>query len=249
MDEIMNAEQQDQGGAEVGLTDQTVADTGGDSVAETAAPMPDIEFDRNGQVVKVPFDQAKDYVSKGYDYTQKTQELAQMRESLKPYQEMESYLQANPDKAREVYNLLSGQAGQEIDPVQQKLAQQDMVLNQLVNQNAKATVDNMLSTINSDEKYEGLFKDKEMEEFLIANALQTRQMDMAGLKGVADRIHKKVLGFQVKSQKAGEQKVIQNLQSPTRKTEKGTGSFAPPAGFNPAKASWKELRERAESML
>ena len=248
MDELENAEQQGQETPEVGLTDQAGEAQGGDSVAPAAPSMPEIEIERDGQVIKVPFDQAKDYVSKGYDYTQKTQELARERDSLKPYQEMATYLQSNPDKAQQIYQMLTN-AGQDVDPVQQKLAHQEMILNQVIQQSSRRELDGMLDKIRGDEKFEGLFKDPDMEELLLAQALQTKRTDFEGLKSVATKIHKKILGVRVDSKKAGAQEVIKNLNSPTRKGESGTGSYAPPKGFDPAKASWKELNQRAVEML
>lgn len=247
--DLENTEQQGLETAEVGLTDQTADVQGGDSAETAATPEPEYEIERNGQVVKVPYSQAKDYVAKGYDYTQKTQELARERDSLKPYQEMASYLQANPDKAQAIYNLLSEQQAQGVDPVQQKLGHLEAMTNQLIQQNSQEKLNNMLSKIHNDEKYEGLFKDGDMEEILLATALQTKKFDESGLREVADRIHGKWLKANVESEKKGEQKVVKNLASPTRKGETGTGTFNPPKNFDPAKASWKDIAARAKEML
>lgn len=248
MDELENAEQLTEGTAELGLTEQADA-TPEDSAASTAAPEPEIEIERNGQVIRVPFNQAKDYVSKGYDYTQKTQELARERDALKPYQEMATYLQSNPDKAQAIYNLLAQEQVQGVDPVQQKIQQLEYTTQQLIQQNSQERLNSMLNSLNSDEKYKGMFKDKEMEEILLATALQLKKYNEAGLREVADRIHGKFLKTQVEAEKAGEKKVISNLSSPTRKGETGTGSFTPPKGFDPSKASWKEINQRAVEML
>jgi len=231
-------------GAEVGEADQSAEAQVGDS-GQAAQPEQAYEIERNGQVVKVPYSEAKDYVSKGYDYTQKTQELARERASLAPYQEMATYLQSNPDKAQAIYNMLS----QEQDPVQQKMAHLESVTNQLIQQNSQEKLNGMLDKIRNDEKYEGLFKDTDMEELMLATALQTKRTDFDGLKGVADKIHSKWLKSSVESERKGSQKVIQNLNSPTRKGETGKGTFVPPKDFDPAKASWKEISQRAVEML
>jgi len=79
--ENMEQEQQSEAQPEVGLTDQPEQQPSGDSPVQTEAPEPEFEIERNGQVVKVKHSEAKDYISKGYDYTQKTQELAKERDS------------------------------------------------------------------------------------------------------------------------------------------------------------------------
>lgn len=247
MSELENAGQQSVATEEAGLPGQS-NEAGGDPGASAAAPVPEIEIQRDGQVIKVPFNEAKEYVQKGYDYTQKTMELAKERETLKPYQEMATFLQSNPDKAQAIYKLLTEQDG-EVDPIQQKVGYLENVTNQLIQQSSRERLDNMLNSIRGEEKYEGLFKDPEMEELLLATALQTRKTDFDGLKGVADKIHKKWLKSSVDAEKKGEKKVIDNLNSPTRKGESGKGTFVPPKDFDPAKASWKELSQRAVEML
>ena len=254
-EENQGLEQQDQVETEVDLTDQTVEDTGGDSDQGQAQSLPEMEIERNGQVIKVSAEDAKKYTSMGYDYTQKTQDLANERtafnaerDTLKPYQELATYLQTNPEKAQAVYEALQQEQG-EVDPLQQKVGQLDNMVNQLVQQNSQEKLSGMLSSINNDEKYGGLFKDPDMEELMLATALQTKKQGEKGLREVADKIHSKWFKASVDSEKKGENKVIKNLSSPTRKGVTGTGSYAPPKDFNPAKSSWKDIGSRAVEML
>jgi len=252
MAELENAGQQNAADAGADLTGQPDNASGdpGASAAQSMpeAQLPEIEIQRDGQVIKVPFGEAKDYVQKGYDYTQKTMELAKEKDSLKPYQELATYLQSNPEKARTIYETLTQEQG-EVDPVQQRIGYLEQSLNQVIQQSSQEKLNGMLNTIHNDPKYEGLFKDSDMEELLLASALQTKKTNMDGLKSVADKIHSKWLKSSVEAQKKGEKKVIENLNSPTRKGESGAGTFTPPKGFDPAKASWKEVHKRAVEML
>ena len=66
-----------------------------------------------GQPVTVTLDELRQGYSRHEDYTRKTQELAQQRESLQPYQELYDYLKENPAAAQTIADTLSnyGQAG------------------------------------------------------------------------------------------------------------------------------------------
>jgi hypothetical protein len=233
-----NVEQQSQGQETVGLTDQVSAPSGGDSAAQV--------YDIGGEQVTV--DQIKQWKS-GFmmndDYTRKTQELAQMRDELKPYREMADYLKANPTQAQRVYNALSEQPA-DIDPKDAKVQQLERVVQGMIIENSKKDAANRIERVKGDPKYDGLFNNQAMEELLLAKALQTGDFDLGK---TADEIHKVVLGMKASTKLETERKIQQNLNSPTRQGVSGAGTISVPKEFNPSKASSRDLEKVAMEML
>lgn len=247
--EMGETEQSKGGGTELGLTEQAGAagsENSGENGSQTSGG---VTYDLDGE--QITAEQIKEWKA-GHmlqaDYTRKTQELAAQREQLKPVQETLDYLKANPDKAQQVYNALYGQNG-EVDPIQQQLRQTQQMVNQLIKESSLQKVNSMVDSIKNDPKYGELFKDAEMEELLLATAMQTGKTNLGDLKGVADRLFAKVTKFQVKAEQTGAEKTVKNLQSPTRKGEAGKGTYSPPKDFDPTKVDAKTAREVAASFL
>jgi len=69
-----------------------------------------------GQEQEVTQDQLFDLAQKGFDYTQKTQALAQERDNLAPYQGLANRIKSDPQLASRIAELLSGKAPQQ-EPV------------------------------------------------------------------------------------------------------------------------------------
>lgn len=66
-----------------------------------------------GQEREVTQAELLDLAQKGFDYTQKTQALAQQRDQLAPYEGLAKLMQSDPVKAGQIAAILSGQAPQQ----------------------------------------------------------------------------------------------------------------------------------------
>jgi hypothetical protein len=237
MDEV--TEQPIEVQAELGLTEQAVEQPTEES-AKAAA------FDVDGEQVTV--DQIKQW-KQGHlmqsDYTRKTQELSQR---YKPYEEMDAFLQANPDKAQNIYNYLQGQplVQQEVDPRDQKITQLERDVNRMMFDNSRKEAQTRIEAIKGDAKYGAVFKDPVMEELLLSKALQTKDYD---LKSTAEQIYKVVNDLKATTKIETEKTIQSNLSSPTRKGGVTKSSYEPPKGFDPSKVSSRELDAKALDML
>ena len=239
------AEQLNQGAEEIAVSDQTAAPAEENSDGAVVA---EPTYDVNGE--KLTLQQLQEGYLRTSDYTRKTQDLAKQRQELNPYVELATYLRQNPEAAQKVYGTLTGQPeGQAIDPVQLRLHQQEQTVNQLVMENSLNKVNSMLRDIKSDSKYEGLFDNPTMEQSLLATAMQTGRTKAEDMREIADGLHREIVKMRAESQKKGEQRVIGNLASPTRKAEAGKGVMATPEDFNPSKTSWSELNKKALNYL
>jgi hypothetical protein len=82
---------------------------------ETTEPADEPEkfiIKRQGQEVEVTQQELINLAQQGYDYTQKTQALAQERDNLAPIQGLATLLKSDPAKAAQIAAILSGQAPQ-----------------------------------------------------------------------------------------------------------------------------------------
>jgi hypothetical protein len=93
---------------------------------QSAAEEPDkFTIKWQGQDKEVTQDELFDLAQKGFDYTQKTQALAQERDQLAPYQGLAKLIQSDPLKANQIAAILSGQQPKEAekpkfdDPIEQ----------------------------------------------------------------------------------------------------------------------------------
>ena len=66
-----------------------------------------------GQEQEVTQEQLLDLAQKGFDYTQKTQALAQERDNLAPYQGLANRIKSDPQLASQIAELLSGKTPQQ----------------------------------------------------------------------------------------------------------------------------------------
>lgn len=237
------------------VTEQPIEAQAELALSEQAAPAPTEDsakqaaFDIDGE--QVTADQIKAWKA-GHlmqsDYTRKMQELSQQRDSLKPYEEMAGYLQANPDKAQQIYNYLQGQplAQEDADPREMKINQLERTVQNLVYQTSQREATQRLNEIKNEPKYNGLFNNPQIEELLISRALQTKDYN---LKSSAEAIHKAILDMKADTKLETEKQIQANLKSPTRKGGGAGGAKEPPAQFNPSNASPKDLDALALDML
>jgi hypothetical protein len=229
MVEEAGLEQQEAGTGEVAVNDQAPAEVPQDSKTETEQ-LVDL-----GDGRKLPLEE----VRKGYmmqsDYTRKTQELAQQKEDM-------DRLKADIDRLK-----YAPQNQEYVDPVQQELNGLKQTTEYLTRQLGKMEAERIIGEINSDAKYQGLFKAKAMEDSLLA--LHMAKGRGANLKDTADDIFKEITKLQVKEATSTEKKVVTNMQSPTRKAPTGATTMSPPKDFNPSKASWKDLDKVAAEMI
>lgn len=86
-------------------------------------PPADLELVWRGQTIKVPLEQARTLAQQGYDYTQKTQAIADQQRQLQAMQAQmaqreEQWRQAlnNPDLVKQHYEALLQSHGQSVDP-------------------------------------------------------------------------------------------------------------------------------------
>lgn len=244
-----NLEQQNLGAETTDINGQVAVAEGGDSNVDQVQ---ETLYEIDGE--KIPVSQIKQWKS-GHlmqsDYTKKTQELAKERERFAPYQQLETYLQSNPDKAQQVYSILSGQQQaanqEEVDPVMQKMSALERQVNILVGETSKQKVDKMIDEINADEKYAGLFKNDKFEKLLLSTAMQTGKTNK--LREVADEIHELISGLKADSKLETEKNVIKNLNSATRQTPSGKGTMGAPKGFDASGSSWSDLDKKALEMF
>jgi len=233
--------------AEAGVAlDQPVEAPSGDS--SQPVPEPEQQFDIGGE--QVPLSQLRDGYLRQSDYTRKTQEISQQRDSLKPYVELADYLKANPNHAQNIYGYLQGNQGAldgTADPKDMEISQIKTQMNALMGNVGKIEATRIIGEVNSDPKYGGMFKSQTMEDMLLSVHMQKgRQAD---LKSTADEIFKELNKIKTESKMEGESKVINNLKSPTRKGTVGQGTMTPPKGFNPGTASWSDVEAKAEELL
>lgn len=251
MFEEEKTEQQEQTTEEVALSDQTTEAPVQDSQETAPAPAVEqtIDIERNGQVEKIPMSKVRELASMGYDYTQKTQDVARQRDELKPYQELRTYwdnlVKTDPQKAQEVYKVLNGR-GEDVDPRDLKLNQIESTLQNVIAENSKKEADARVNAIVSNKKYGGVFDTPAMQELLLATSLQKNDLN---LKDTADHIHKIMVGVKTDTKLETEKQIKENLNAPTRRGTPGRDTKAPPATFNPSKASESDLRQRALDML
>ena len=85
-----------------------------------------------------------------------------------------------------------------------------------------------------------------MENALLGLALQNNDLD---LKGTAEKMYGAFANMKASTRIETEKKLAENRNTPTRKAGKVGGTMSPPKGFDPAKASQREIDERALEML
>lgn len=240
-------EQQDQGAETVGITDQGDALAGGDS--EGAGGSQEQFFDVNGE--KLTLQQLQEGYLRTSDYTRKTQELAEQRNTLKPYQEMEQYLKANPDKAQRIYQYLQGNneafAAEEVDPIKQELFGVKAQTQYMAQQLAAMERDRMLNEVNSDEKYKGMFKSPTFEKALLATHMQLGRK--GHLRETAEEMYKEVAKRELDAEKRKEEIIKKNLSSATRQSSAGNKSMATPADKDLSSMDERALSAEALKML
>lgn len=102
-----------------------------EDIQDEAAPMPEGEFvlKHNGQELKLPREQALELAEKGFDYTQKTQALAQERRSLQERAELIDHMHAMLPQVAHARATLGNLAAaiQQMDAHIAKTAQDDPV--------------------------------------------------------------------------------------------------------------------------
>lgn len=221
----------------------------GAPVAEASSNQEPV-YDVDGE--KVPVSKIKEWKS-GHlmqsDYTRKTQELATIRQQYEPYKQVHDYVQQNPDKWAEIQKIVDPYAGQPqqpyIDPEVQRVAIQNQ---RLQSQLTSLQLKTMLSDVKQDPKYGGIFQDPDMENLLLEKMLARPDVNTNPNvhREAAEKLHEFINKSRAKAILEGEEKVKKEIQGrPTA----GKGTMTPPAKFDPAKASKKELRNVAMEML
>jgi hypothetical protein len=243
-------EQQGTGAEEVGLTDQSDVSVGGDSDANAGGSQETGEqfYDVGGE--KLSLQQLQEGYLRTADYTRKTQELAQQRESLKQYQEMEQYLKANPQKAQQIYNMLNGTTNEygEVDPVKQELLSVKQQTQYMAQQLSRMETEKLLDEVNRDPKYGEMFKDSVMEKALLSTHMQLGRR--GSLKETAEEMFKVITRREVDAKKKAEDVIKQNLSSATRKSGASGGkAMNTPKAFSPSSMSERDLDAEALKML
>lgn len=238
-------EQQDLNTEAVGITDQAEGVVDGDSGGAGGSEQ---SYDVNGE--KLSLQQLQEGYLRTADYTRKTQELAQQRDGLKQYQEMESYLKSNPDKATRIYQYLNGNPdafNAEDDPIKQELASVKYQNQQIWQQVGNIQTERMIDDINRDERYDGVFKSPMLEKALLATHMQLGRK--GHLRETADELHKELLKREVTAEKNKEAIMKQNLNSATRRSPATTKTMGVPADRSVSKMSDRELAAEALKML
>lgn len=225
-------ENQSTGEAELGLTEQSVAADGSDSIGKEDDL---IELPGIGKL-------SKEEVAKGYlrqqDYTQKTQTLAESREEYNRLLEEAKALRQAPAPTNEWQDPERA----ETEAIKSQLASMSRIV-------GKMEAEKLLDKINNDPKYRGVFKEKAMEDMLLATHLQKGRG--SEIHKTAEEVFKVISKLQLQTEQATEKKVVENLASPTRKAPTGTGGGikTPPKDFDPSKSSWKDLAKIAKQMI
>jgi hypothetical protein len=245
--------QQDGGVAEVAVSDQSTDSTSGDTgeaggLAEAhGAEGQEQFFDVAGE--KLNLKQLQEGYLRTSDYTRKTQELASQRDQLKPYVELADYLKTNQEKAAAIQRYLQGDNTaftEEPDPIKQELYSLKAQNQQLAQGFARMQTDRQMEELNSDPKYNGVFKDPDLEKLL----LKTATYDRVPLRAAADAMFKVITKREVAAGQQKEQEITKNLNSPTRRaTASGKPTMNTPSTFNPAKATEQEIFAEARRMM
>lgn len=198
---------------------------------------------------KVPISKVKEWRS-GHmmqsDYTKKTQELANQRKELEPYLQAHQWSQQNPDKWQQVQSIMQGgQSNQYIDPEVQKVAFENQ---QLRGQMTEIKLKQMLSEVKNDSKYNGFFNDPEAETLLLEKMLARPDINNNphAHKEAAEKLFEYTNKQRARAILEGEEKIKKEIQG---RPAAGKGTMSPPPKFDPSKASKRELRETALSML
>lgn len=146
-EDVVDSKINDLAGGIMDMLDNTSPETGGtveskheseqpDQTAEPVTEQPDKEEpekeeptqDRytikwQGQEKEVTQDELFELAQKGYDYTKKTQDLAQERDNLAPYIGLANTIKARPDIANKVAELIAGKTPEQVqsfdDPIEQ----------------------------------------------------------------------------------------------------------------------------------
>ncbi len=235
------AEQQNQDSAATALSGQSGEQQGGESNGGGQQAQ---TFDVGGQQVSV--DDLKAGYLRQSDYTAKTQELSTQKDSLKQTQELADYLKANPKLAQSIYDTANkhtqfgdGGIDGDIDPSQIKIAQLERRTASNEQELARRDTNDVIDKIIGDPKYNGIFSnDQEFQEAFMAVALtKTPSRATKGevdsiLRKSADNWFKKITGLKADTMINAEKKVLENLNSPTRKATVGAGTMATPKGID-----------------
>jgi hypothetical protein len=79
-------------------------------------PKPKRKIKHNGVEVEVEPDQEESLISMGFDYTKKTQALAEERNKLAPYSALIDAMNTNPDLNKKIVGILKGETPKEQPP-------------------------------------------------------------------------------------------------------------------------------------
>ena len=79
-------------------------------------PKPKRKIKHNGVEVEIDPDQEESLISMGYDYTRKTQEVADMRKKVEPYAYLIDAMNANADLKEKIVGVLKGDTPKEKPP-------------------------------------------------------------------------------------------------------------------------------------